>query len=74
MRLSDLIATFELELPGGCGLNFSSLFQCSLSFLILCKKESQVKSKKTDFSQEKSRKVNKKSIFFDFLLTFLDFS
>ena len=54
-----------------------------IRLIILCKKESQVKSKKTAFSQGKStksqQKVNKKSkiltfywLFVDFLLTFLD--
>ena len=44
---------------------------CSLS---LCKKESQLQSKKTDFSQEKSRKSQKKVKKFDFSLTFLDWN
>ena len=38
----------------------------------LCKKESQLQSKKTDFSQEKSRKSQKKVKKIDFSLTFLD--
>ena len=42
------------------------------SGVVLCKKESQLQSKKTDFSQEKSRKSQKKVKKFDFSLTFLD--
>ena len=44
----------------------------NISWLILSKKESQLQSKKTDFSQEKSRKSQKKVKKFDFSLTFLD--
>ena len=40
----------------------------------LCKKESQLQSKKTDFSQEKSRKSQLFWLFFDFSLTFLDWN
>ena len=40
----------------------------------LCKKESQLQSKKMDFSQEKSRKSQKKVKNFDFSLTFLDWN
>ena len=42
--------------------------------LTLCKKESQLQSKKTDFSQEKSRKSQKKVKKIDFFLTFLDWN
>ena len=56
-------------------LNVRALLRPDRPYSIrLSKKESQVKSKKMDFSQEKSRKVNKKSKNIDFLLTFLDFS
>ena len=44
----------------------------ALSHIRLCKKESQLQSKKTDFSQEKSRKSQKKVKKIDFSLTFLD--
>ena len=40
--------------------------------MMLCKKESQLQSKKMDFSQEKSRKSQKKVKKIDFSLTFLD--
>ena len=42
--------------------------------ITLCKKESQLQSKKTDFSQEKSRKSQKKSKKIDFSLTSLDWN
>ena len=42
--------------------------------LTLCKKESQLQSKKMDFSQEKSRKSQKKVKKIDFSLTFLDWN
>ena len=44
------------------------------SLMSLCKKESQLQSKKTDFSQEKSRKSQFFWLFFDFSLTFLDWN
>ena len=44
------------------------------SIVILSKKESQLQSKKTDFSQEKSRKSQFFWLFFDFSLTFLDWN
>ena len=44
------------------------------STIILCKKESRLQSKKTDFSQEKSRKSQFFWLFFDFSLTFLDWN
>ena len=50
--------------PGGVGSELWSI--------MLCKKESQLQSKKTDFSQEKSRKSQKKVKKIDFSLTFLD--
>ena len=46
--------------------------KCPLFPVNLCKKESQLQSKKMDFSQEKSRKSQIFWLFFDFSLTFLD--
>ena len=45
-----------------------------LSHFLLCKKESQLQSKKMDFSQEKSRKSQFFWLFFDFSSTFLDWN
>ena len=45
-----------------------------ICLLSLCKKESQLQSKRTDFSQEKSRKSQKKVKKIDFSLTFLDWN
>ena len=53
-------------------LDIAHLPYVELSHVTLCKKESQLQSKKTDFSQEKSRKSQKKVKKFDFSFTFLD--
>ena len=56
---------FEMEQP----LNGPAMV---VSWVSLCKKESQVKSEKMAFSQEESTKSQRKSKDIDFLLTFLD--
>ena len=68
------MTVLHINMPWNLGFLVMRLRARKLTSVTLCKKESQLQSKKTDFSQEKSRKSQNKVKKIDFSLTFLDWN